>query len=130
MANDENMPLQNADGSVLIKVEQELDDNYLVGCYYDFESKLFAMKPPKPDDARNEAFYFFDGATKTWSINLEMLTSSILDERKSKLYLSDWTQLPDSSANKESWAAYRQALRDITLQSGYPSQITWPDEPS
>lgn len=129
MANDKNMPLKNADGSVLIKVEQELDDNYLVGCYYDFESKLFDVKPPKPDDKTNEEFYFFNGATKTWALNLDLLIASILEERKNKLYLSDWTQLPDSSADKVAWAQYRQELRDITNQLDYPTVIIWPINP-
>lgn len=41
----------------------------------------------------------------------------------------DWTQLSDSTANKEAWATYRQALRDVTEQEGFPWTITWPDAP-
>ena len=41
----------------------------------------------------------------------------------------DWTQLADSTANKEAWATYRQALRDVTEQEGFPWTITWPDAP-
>jgi hypothetical protein len=37
----------------------------------------------------------------------------------------DWTQLADSPVNKTAWAAYRQALRDITAQSD-PFNIEWP----
>lgn len=33
--------------------------------------------------------------------------------RKEELNFSDWTQLPDSGANKQLWAEYRQALRDL-----------------
>ena len=43
---------------------------------------------------------------------------------------SDWTQLPDIlQATKDLWAPYRQALRDITEQEGYPYQIDWPIAP-
>jgi hypothetical protein len=42
---------------------------------------------------------------------------------------SDWTQIADSTADKTAWATYRQALRDITGQAGFPWTITWPDAP-
>ncbi len=41
----------------------------------------------------------------------------------------DWTQIADSTADKAAWATYRQALRDITGQAGFPWTITWPDAP-
>ena len=50
--------------------------------------------------------------------------------RDGLLMQSDWTQLPDSTADREAWATYRQALRDITNQEGFPNNITWPQEPS
>lgn len=34
---------------------------------------------------------------------------------------SDWTQLPDAPVNREAWAAYRQALRDLT------DHVNWPN---
>lgn len=42
---------------------------------------------------------------------------------------SDWTQIADSTANKAAWATYRQALRDVSTQSSFPWDITWPDAP-
>jgi hypothetical protein len=48
------------------------------------------------------------------------------------LTASDWTQLPDSpldSDARSAWAAYRQALRDITGQEGFPEEIDWPVAP-
>ena len=51
--------------------------------------------------------------------------------RNSKLDASDWTQMPDyNGSNKSEWATYRQALRDVPAQSGFPNDITWPTEPS
>ena len=41
----------------------------------------------------------------------------------------DWTQIPDCTADKEAWAQYRQALRDITSQAGFPVNIQWPTRP-
>jgi hypothetical protein len=49
--------------------------------------------------------------------------------RNRKLADCDWTQLADSTADKPAWAVYRQALRDITAQAGFPWNVTWPVEP-
>ena len=49
--------------------------------------------------------------------------------RNDKLKDCDWTQIADSTADKEAWAAYRQALRDITTQAGFPWTIDWPVAP-
>lgn len=53
------------------------------------------------------------------------------DERNAKLSESDWTQLPDvPDSVKTSWSIYRQALRDVTLQAGFPRSISWPEKPT
>ena len=49
--------------------------------------------------------------------------------RSAKLAGSDWTQLADSTVNKAAWAAYRQALRDIPKQTGFPWGVVWPTQP-
>jgi len=54
---------------------------------------------------------------------------SVRTTRTEKLKDSDWTQIADSTADKAAWATYRQALRDITSQSGFPWEVTWPDAP-
>ena len=54
---------------------------------------------------------------------------SVRTSRTEKLKDCDWTQIADSTADKTAWATYRQALRDITAQSGFPWTITWPDAP-
>ena len=50
-------------------------------------------------------------------------------KRNNLISACDWTQLPDSPVNKDVWASYRQFLRDITKQEGFPWSITWPTEP-
>ena len=54
---------------------------------------------------------------------------SVRTTRTQKLSDCDWTQIADSTADKTAWATYRQALRDIPAQSGFPWTITWPDAP-
>lgn len=50
-------------------------------------------------------------------------------ERDRFLKESDWTQLPDAPVNAAAWASYRQELRDITDQEGFPENTIWPDPP-
>lgn len=53
-------------------------------------------------------------------------------QRDLELTSCDWTQLPDTSLTveqKEAWAVYRQALRDITDQVGFPDNVNWPVAP-
>lgn len=60
------------------------------------------------------------------------LSDSITSIRDSLLAETDWTQTLDAPITKECSSAfrtYRQALRDITEQKGYPHTITWPEKP-
>jgi len=54
---------------------------------------------------------------------------SVRQTRSDKLADCDWTQVADSPVDKAVWATYRQSLRDITKQDGFPWEITWPDSP-
>lgn len=55
---------------------------------------------------------------------------AVRDDRNQRLADSDWTQLPDAPINAQEWAIYRQALRDITEQAGFPWEINWPEPPA
>lgn len=50
-------------------------------------------------------------------------------QRNALLMQSDWTQLPDAPVDAAAWATYRQALRDISAQEGFPDNIQWPVQP-
>lgn len=53
--------------------------------------------------------------------------------RNSLLANSDWTQLADvplTAEEKADWATYRQALRDVPSQPGFPNNIVWPAAPN
>jgi hypothetical protein len=59
-------------------------------------------------------------------VDLAVLTRA---ERNSLLTASDWTQVEDSPVSKTAWASYRQSLRDITSQAGFPHTVVWPTKP-
>lgn len=46
--------------------------------------------------------------------------------RNNLLAECDWTQVADAPVDQAAWATYRQALRDITAQAGFPNDIVWP----
>ena len=50
-------------------------------------------------------------------------------ERDSKLAKTDWLALSDTTMSSE-WTTYREALRDVPEQGGFPDTVTWPTEPS
>jgi hypothetical protein len=54
---------------------------------------------------------------------------SVRDDRNKRLAETDWTQLSDAPVNSSAWGTYRQNLRNITEQSGFPWEITWPTKP-
>jgi hypothetical protein len=71
-----------------------------------------------------------------WSMNwvvsqipAEEMSAMVRAQRDEKLVETDWTQLADSPADKTVWATYRQALRDVPSQAGFPWNVQWPAQP-
>lgn len=63
----------------------------------------------------------------------EELADRIRRERDEKLEETDFFVMPDYPSDPkdlEEVKTYRQALRDITKQSGFPKEVTWPELPS
>lgn len=56
--------------------------------------------------------------------------SSIRNQRNRRLADCDWTQLADAPVDAAVWASYRQELRDISNQAGFPWNVQWPQQPA
>jgi len=90
--------------------------------------------PPEPPGR----FYRYKLSEQRWVSLAEQETNKILSsevrqKRNELLAGTDWTQVSDSPLNetkKNLWSAYRQQLRDITNQPGFPGSVTWPDLPN
>jgi len=54
---------------------------------------------------------------------------SVREQRNQKLKDTDWTQVADAPVDQAAWAAYRQALRDVPSQQGFPWDVQWPTQP-
>lgn len=58
--------------------------------------------------------------------------ATVRKDRTARLAACDWTQLADAPLTPEqlaAWAAYRQALRDVPEQEGFPVEVVWPAKP-
>ena len=60
---------------------------------------------------------------------LEAKKASVRAYRNTLLSDCDWTQVADAPVDKQAWATYRQALRDVTAQAGFPWDVEWPEDP-
>jgi hypothetical protein len=54
---------------------------------------------------------------------------SVREQRNRLIAECDWTQLSDAPVDNLAWAVYRQELRDITLQDGFPFDVIYPTKP-
>jgi len=66
--------------------------------------------------------------------NIEAEAAQARAKRDFLLMESDLQVLPDrwaamSQEQQAAWASYRQALRDLPQQAGFPVSITWPVKP-
>lgn len=76
--------------------------------------------------------------SKTWNIlqktqeeiNLwiDNLAIQVRNKRNMLLSETDYLALNDNTMSSE-MASYRQSLRDITLQEGFPENVVWPVKP-
>jgi hypothetical protein len=60
--------------------------------------------------------------------NDAVIASAVRFQRDELLAKTDWMALSDNTMS-DAWATYRQALRDITAQDGFPHNVTFPTKP-
>lgn len=75
--------------------------------------------------------YRYNYVAKQWERDVEAIVATALAKRNLLLQQSDYTQFTDvQMVNKQEWAIYRQALRDLPATSGWPLAISWPTPPT
>jgi hypothetical protein len=115
--NQEVLDMNTPEGSVFV------DGNYDINYYLD--QGVVVKQPDQPS-----TLHMFDFQTKTWIYS----SSAIKGKRARLLEQSDWTDTLSSKTRLgddvySQWQIYRQALRDIPQQSGYPQNVVWPTPP-
>ena len=63
----------------------------------------------------------------------EQLATQLREQRYNKLRATDYAVAPDyplSDSERDEVTTYRQALRDVPQQAGFPDDVQWPEKPS
>lgn len=118
--HDGMIDLQGAPGLSVVEGHYHWDEFYWDG------TAMVAVPSPKP-----AAFYRFDRATLSWIGDSDAASAFVRTKRDALLAASDWTQMPDVPADTQTlWQPYRQSLRDVTAQDGFPFNVEWPTPPA
>lgn len=119
---DDALIFQARDGEAVI----ECDFSVKYGTHYvNPVNREPMVMPDKPS-----SHHRWDWESYSWQQDRALAEKAVRAKRQSLLTASDWTQLPDVPLEtKALWATYRQALRDITDQTGFPFDVVWPESP-
>lgn len=102
----------------------EMEGSFIFGRSYVEKGKIITLPHPPSEN------HVVDKVNKVWVLDENKASNNVKNKRNLLLKESDWTQLPDVPIiTRNTWLDYRQELRDITLQVGYPFDIIWPQEP-
>ena len=94
-------------------------------------------EPPECDPVRERIAgpsYRVEGQAvmREWSVETipdDEKAGQVREDRNKRLSDTDWTQVADAPVDQTAWATYRQALRDVPAQAGFPWAVEWPDRP-
>ncbi|CAB5238212.1 Phage tail assembly chaperone protein [uncultured Caudovirales phage] len=111
------------------------DDGFVVSTSYSEIPQDGMVEIFEPIGNAPSEWHKYHFESKQWVKDkpIEATETEIKTERKKLLTDSDWTQIPNgplTSSQQAAWATYRQELRDITQQSGYPLNVIWPTIPT
>ena len=111
---------------------------------YDVHPYTITARPSTTDVERvvDDGFHEVNGAwLQAWRVEQLPLADAerrVRDQRDDLLFQSDWVVTKAVEQNAAdglgiqvpmNWITYRQALRDIPSQAGFPYTVTWPQEP-
>lgn len=111
-------------------------ESFGVYTYTQEQQPAFNEKTQKLEDG---GFVEQDGAwLRTWNIVektpeelaewIESKKQQVRSQRDTLIAQTDYLALSDNTLSPE-MATYRQALRDITTQEGFPESVSWPTKP-
>jgi hypothetical protein len=122
--HDDDFELQatGQPGASVVEGAHDVD----AGRFVEGEFTPFPEKPvPGAEWAR------WDWAASAWVVDTAQAAADVRARRDALLAASDWTQGRDvSDAVAARWQPYRQALRDVTAQEGFPLEVAWPTPPA
>ncbi len=98
------------------------EGKYIVGYNADIAPQN-ATEVPEAPEANTD---IWDGTQ--WNADPVATAENARSKRNSLLAVTDWTASTDVTMTAE-MTTYRQALRDVPAQAGFPSTIAWPTSP-
>lgn len=93
----------------------------------------FTADPNDVEPLGAEVFNLAKGSASAYvepPVDIQTLATVARSKRNGLLAASDWTQVADAPVGQAAWATYRQELRDITTQEGFPETVVWPVAPN
>lgn len=118
---------------------EKADPDPLVPGNYLIPASAVTVAPPVVRDGemavwRGDSWEVVDKPAETVpEPTLDDLASLARLKRLELLFSTDWLvmrAIEKGEAVPEKWALYRQALRDLPTQSGFPTEIVWPEAPA
>lgn len=104
---------------------ESIDASIPQGCFF--------IEGIQIDESRLKLCYYRDGSvyyTKTQQQIVEdNAWHNLRAHRDYLLSACDWTQVPDAPVDRQAWAEYRQALRDLPANTVDPREPVWPFKP-
>jgi hypothetical protein len=95
----------------------------------DYKKNVTEGLPVFIDNQWTVSWVITDATQEEIENKTEEMAIKVRTQRNALLSSTDWTQLADSTADKEAWATYRKALRDLPDQTGFPFDVVYPDAP-
>lgn len=98
---------------------------------YDNQTQKLIPANPYIENGQVYTVAVADKTQKELDAQTASVAAQVRTQRNRLLAESDWTQgkdIPDELSSV--WAVYRQALRDVTDQEGFPSSVTFPTPPT
>ena len=84
--------------------------------------------PVLKGDTWTQVWEVTDATAEEVAERTESQARYVRSKRDDMIADTDWMALSDNTLT-DAWATYRQSLRDITSQQGFPHSITWPTKP-
>jgi len=97
-----------------------LGENSLIEIGFKYTNSTFTETEKTPEELENIR------NQKIFEVNMQR--SSLLENSDIMMLRDNWEKL--SQSQQDNWISYRQALRDITEQEGFPHNVTWPTKPN
>jgi hypothetical protein len=95
----------------------------------DHTKELVELQPTLQNGTWTRVWSVVDALPEHIQTRFDAAAYDIRKRRNELLSSTDWTQVADTPVDKQTWATYRQALRNITTQSNFPWSVEWPTQP-